>query len=222
MTWNLAVGTSGLAGGPARQAGHSRVTHPRGGCRGAYRGGCRRGAVEPGSNGAGYEEPGGRVDEAHARLVAVDLGVRTGIAVFDGGGRLVSVTSRNLGQRGRVRQLATALRRELDRVDVLVLEGDRSLAPGWRRAFEPRGTEVVLVEAEEWRRALLHPRERRDARTAKAAARDLAAVAVAELSTLAGSSLRHDAAEAVLIGVWGLRELGWVAAWPPGLDPRRR
>ena len=163
-----------------------------------------------------------RVTDRYARLVAVDLGVRTGVAVFGGEGRLVSVGSRNLGRRGQVRQLAAALRRELERVDALILEGDRTLAPGWQRAFEPRGTEVVLVEAERWRQALLHPRERRDARTAKAAARELAAVAVGELSDRPVSGLRHDAAEAVLIGVWGLRELGWIDAWPPGLDPRRR
>ena len=160
--------------------------------------------------------------DAHARLVAVDLGVRTGIAVFGGDGLLVSVGSRNLGRRGRVRPVATALRRELDRVDALVLEGDRSLAPAWQQVFGPRGTQVVLVEAERWRHELLHPRERRDARSAKAAARELAAVAVKELSGRAVTPLRHDAAEAVLIGVWGLRQLGWLDAWPPGLDLRRR
>ena len=160
--------------------------------------------------------------DVHARLVAVDLGVRTGIAVFGGDGRLVSVASRNLGRRGRVRQVATAMRRELDRVDALVLEGDRSLAPAWRQAFAPRGTQVVLVEAERWRQELLHPRERRDGRTAKAAARELADVAVRELSGRTVTPLRHDAAEAVLIGVWGLRQLGWLDAWPVGLDLRRR
>lgn len=142
--------------------------------------------------------------------------------MFAADGRLVSVTSRNLGRRGRVGAWATALRRELGRVDALVLEGDRSLVPAWRRTFEPRGTEVVLVEAERWRQALLHPRERRDARAAKSAARELAAVAVAQLSDLPASQLRHDAAEAVLIGLWGLKELGWIAAYPSGLDPRRR
>ena len=162
------------------------------------------------------------MSDPHARLVAVDLGVRTGIAVFGGDGRLVSVGSRNLGSRGRLRQVATALRRELERVDALVLEGDRSLAPAWRGVFEPRGTEVVLVEAERWRRALLHPRERRDARTAKASAQGLADIAVSALSAHPVGRLRHDAAEAVLIGVWGLRELGWIDAWPDGLDPRRR
>ncbi len=157
-----------------------------------------------------------------ARLVAVDLGVRTGVAVFGGDGRLVSVGSRNLGRRGQVRRAAIGLRREVGRVDALVLEGDRSLVPAWRHTFEPRGSEVVLVEAERWRRALLHPRERRDGRTAKAAARGLTAVAVAELADRNLPDLRHDAAEAVLIGLWGLRELGWIRSWPPGLDPHQR
>jgi hypothetical protein len=162
------------------------------------------------------------VPKDDARLLAVDLGVRTGFAAFDGTGRLLRVGSRNLGSRGRLRAAAAGFRRELGRVDVLVLEGDRTLAGAWEREFLPWGTEVVLVEAERWRRALLHPRERRDAATAKAAAGELARLAVDHLGGSRPPSLRHDAAEAVLIGVWGLRTSGWIAAWPPGLDPRRR
>ena len=168
--------------------------------------------------------PKGRdgVPDEDARLLAVDLGVRTGFAAFDAAGRLLRVGSRNLGSRGSVRATAAGLRRDLGRVDVLVLEGDRTLAGAWQREFGPRGTEVVLVEAEWWRRALLHPRERRDAASAKAAAGELARAAVVHLGGTAPPTLRHDAAEAVLIGVWGLRTLGWISAWPPGLDPRQR
>lgn len=164
----------------------------------------------------------GEHERGAARLVAVDLGLRTGVAVFDGHGALVSVTSRNLGTRTRLRAAATTVLRELGRVDVLVVEGDRTIAKAWVRPALARGAEVLEVTPERWRAALLHPRERRDGRSAKAAAVPLATTAVRELGGRAPTSLTHDAAEAVLVGVWGLTQVGWLGELPAGLDPRRR
>lgn len=158
----------------------------------------------------------------HRCLLAVDLGLSTGFAAFDDRGRLRRVGSQHLGRRGQVRGLAARLRRELGRVDALVLEGDRDLAAAWRRELEPRGAEVLHVTPEDWREALLHPRERRDGATAKQVARQLAGQAVKVLGGSSPPRLRHDAAEAVLIGVYGLVALGWVPALPAPLDPRRR
>jgi hypothetical protein len=165
---------------------------------------------------------GSATDPTAARLVAVDLGLRTGIAVFDGTGAVRSVTSRNLGRRSRLRGAARAVVGEQDRLDVLVVEGDRGLAAAWERQAAPRGARCLQVTPEVWRARLLHPRERRDGRAAKAAADPLARTAIATLGGQRVTSLRHDAAEAVLIGVWGLLEVGWLDTLPPALDPRRR
>jgi hypothetical protein len=158
-----------------------------------------------------------------ARLLAVDLGLRTGIAVYDGHGRLRRFGSRNFGSRTRLRGGADAVLREVGRVDVLVVEGDRALGRIWSDRAARRGATTTLeVAPERWRARLLHERERRSGPGAKAAADALARRAIELLGDRRPTSLRHDAAEAVLIGLWGCLEVGWLDALPPGLDPRSR
>jgi hypothetical protein len=159
---------------------------------------------------------------ARRRLVAVDLGLRTGIAVYEGEGRLTSYGSRNFGTRSRLRGGAEAILREFDGVDVLVVEGDRALGELWAARAARRGATTLTVTPERWRARLLHPRETRRARDAKAAADTLARRAIEVLGDRRPTSLRHDAAEAILIGLWGCLELGWLDGLPPELDPRRR
>jgi hypothetical protein len=161
-------------------------------------------------------------DRAAARLVAVDLGVRTGVAVYDGTGRLRSVSSRNFGSRRRLRDGAERVLREVGRVDVLVVEGDRDLGRLWATRAGRRGAQAIEVSPERWRATLLHPRERRSGTAAKAAAYPLARAVIAELGERQPTSLRHDAAEAVLVGLWGCLEVGWLERLPASLDPRRR
>jgi hypothetical protein len=161
-------------------------------------------------------------DVADGRLVAVDLGLRTGLAVFGPEGRLERHASRHFRNRSALRAGADALLREIDDLEVLVVEGDRTLAVAWERHVARRGARTLTVTPEVWRARLLHPRERRDTRTAKAAADTLARSAIEHLGDAAPTSLRHDAAEAVLIGLWGVLEVGWLSELPPALDPRRR
>lgn len=157
-----------------------------------------------------------------ARLVAVDLGLRTGVAVYDGDGRLRRYGSRNFGTRSRLRGGADAVLREVGRVDVLVVEGDRALAAVWMRAADRFGARALEVSPERWRAQLLHPRERRSGRDAKSAADALARRVIGTLGDRRPTSLRHDAAEAVLIGLWGCLEVGWMERLPAPLDPRQR
>jgi hypothetical protein len=157
-----------------------------------------------------------------ARLVAVDLGLRTGVAVYDGGARLLRYSSRNFGTRTRLRGGADAVLREVGRVDVLVVEGDRALGEVWAARARRRGATTLEVTPERWRSRLLHARERRSGQVAKAAADTLARRTIELLGDRRPTSLRHDAAEAVLIGLWGCLELGWLDELPPALDPRRR
>jgi hypothetical protein len=159
---------------------------------------------------------------AAARLVAVDLGLRTGIAVFDGEARLCSYGSRNFGSRTRLRAGADSVLREVGRVDVLVVEGDRALGAIWATRAARLGARTLEVAPEHWRERLLHVRERRNAREAKAAADVLARRTIEVLGVRRPTSLRHDAAEAVLIGLWGCLEIGWLEVLPPALDPRSR
>lgn len=170
----------------------------------------------------GVEDRPGGATAAGPRLLAVDLGLRTGVAVYGPSGRLERYGSRHLGDRARLRTAAGRILGEVDGLAVVVVEGDRGLATAWARHADRRGARTLLVAPETWRARLLHPRERRDAAGAKRAAGALARTAIAELGHRAPTSLRHDAAEAVLIGLWGVLELGWLEALPAALDPRRR
>ena len=71
---------------------------------------------------------------------------------------------------------------------------------------------VVDVSPETWRRELLLPKERKSGAAAKAAARLVARQVVLERGTAGQAHAGRfptDAAEAVLIGYYAVRKLGW-------------
>lgn len=154
-------------------------------------------------------------------LLAVDLGFRTGLACYGRDGRLRWYRSHNLGERRRLKRAAYRILGELPDLTWLIAEGDRGLLEIWAHEAQRRGVSVRHVPAETWRRVLLYQRGRRSGRVAKQHA-DRVARAVIEWSGAARpTSLRHDAAEAILIGLWGVLELGWVAALPDSVASAR-
>ena len=156
------------------------------------------------------------------RLLAVDLGQRTGLAVFDADAALLAYGTRRFGGRQQIKRGAARVVAERGPVAAVVVEGERQLAHWWTRAGERVGAQGRTVTPETWRGALLHPTERRDGPTAKAAADRLARTAVQVLGGPGVTSLRDDAAEAICIGLWALVELGWLQRLPPQLDRSRR
>jgi len=99
----------------------------------------------------------------------------------------------------------------------LVLEGGGRLAGTWEREAERRGIRMLRTSAEEWRAKLLLPRERRSGLRAKRFAGDLARQVIAWSGARRPTSLRHDAAEAILVGLWGVLAVGWLRAPPSEL-----
>ena len=78
-----------------------------------------------------------------------------------------------------------------------------------------------MVDAGTWRRALLLPREQRNGADAKAAADGLArAVIDWSGAPRPKGPLRHDAAEAVAVGLWGVLEAGWLDRVPEAVARR--
>src|SRR5438128_1588513 len=152
--------------------------------------------------------------EAQRGLLAVDLGLRTGLALYGRYGRLRWYRSHHFGDASALRRAVPAL---LDGVSHLVIEGGGALAAPWSDAAAARGIDVRWVTAETWRTAFLYPREQRSALTAKRNADELARRVIAWSDTKRPTSLRHDTAEAILIGLWGVLDLGWLADLPPGL-----
>lgn len=152
-----------------------------------------------------------------AELLALDLGLRAGIAVYGDDGRLRAYRSTNFGSMSRLKR---AIPQVLDRVyglSWMVAEGDRRLFEIWQREAERRGAETRWVQTLAWRNRMLFQREHRDRRTAKESATVLAREVIAWSGAPRPTSLRHDAAEAILIGLWGVLETGWLAELPAEL-----
>ena len=153
----------------------------------------------------------------NATLLAIDLGVRAGFALYGQDGRLRWYRSRNFGSRARLKQAAFEILRDLDGLACIVLEGDRTLGAIWERAAKRVNVNVRYVPAEVWRERLLYSREQRSGSDAKRHAGRLARAVIDWSGAPKATSLRHDAAEAILIGLWGVLERGWLPSVPSEL-----
>ncbi len=151
-----------------------------------------------------------------AALLAVDLGLRTGLAFYGRHGRLLAYRSQNFGARARLRRGAASLLNEHASLERLVLEGGGDLALVWQQEAERHGLTVRVVDAPTWRRTLLLAREQRSGARAKEAADGLARAVIAWSGAAKPKGpLRHDTAEAIGAGLWGVLDAGWLSAPPP-------
>ena len=150
-------------------------------------------------------------------LLAVDLGLRTGLALYGADGRLIWYRSQHFGSTAKLRRGAYGVLNAIEGIGHLVLEGGGALADLWAKEGHRRGLHVQVVDAETWRSVLLYPRERRSGSEAKAAADTLARRVIEWSGAARPTSLRHDAAEAILIGLWGTVAVGWLADVPHAL-----
>ena len=149
-----------------------------------------------------------------ASLLAVDLGVRTGLAAYGDDGHLRWYRSQNFGSAARLKRAIPALLDAEPDLTRLVLEGGGPLERLWRAEGEARGLVVQQVSAEEWRALFLLPREQRTGVDAKRTAALLARRVIDWSGARRPTSLRHDAAEAILVGLWGVLSAGWLRALP--------
>jgi len=150
-------------------------------------------------------------------LLAVDLGLRTGLALYGRDGRLVWHRSHNFGSQARLRRGAHGLLHELPALELLVLEGGGSIAALWAREGQKRGLPVQTISAETWRELFLLPREQTSGARAKRFAGDMARKVISWSGLPGPTALRHDAAEAVMAGLWGVQNVGWLPSLPPEL-----
>ncbi len=164
--------------------------------------------MHPAFRNSGDQDPPDAPGHPAERVLAVDLGLRTGLACFDGAGRLVWYRSQNYGSRTRLKRAAYSLLSEMVRdgapVTRLVIEGGGDLAPPWIHEAERRGIPVTQIQAETWRRALLYDRQQRSGPDAKRHADERARDIIHAAGLPRPTSLRHDAAEAILIGYWAV------------------
>lgn len=154
-----------------------------------------------------------------ATLLAVDLGLRTGLALYGQDGRLQWYRSHNFGTPARLRRAVRGLLDEQPELAWLVLEGGGHLAEIWKREAERRHIWVRQISAEVWRRLFLLPRQQRSGSHAKASAGEMAKRVIAWSDARRPTSLRDDAAEAILIGLWGTLDVGWLTQVPAAVRP---
>lgn len=147
-------------------------------------------------------------------LLAVDLGLRTGLALFGGDGRLRWYRSQNFGSAPRLRRAVHGIFVDHPEVEVVVLEGGGPLADIWEKEAAKRGVRSLRIGAEAWRQELLIPREQRTGVIAKHSADGVARRVIEWSGAARPTSLRHDAAEAILVGLWGVLRLGWLDGLP--------
>jgi hypothetical protein len=147
-------------------------------------------------------------------LLAVDLGLKTGLALFGDSGKLVWYRSHNFGTTERLKRAVHGILNGIPGLTALVIEGGGNLAVVWEKAAMQSGIAVCRVDAATWRQVFLFPREQRTGVDAKRHAIDMARRIIGWSGAVRPTSLRHDAAEAILIGLWGVVHFGWLPEFP--------
>ncbi|HZE99102.1 MAG TPA: hypothetical protein VE981_19005 [Planctomycetota bacterium] len=139
------------------------------------------------------------------RLLAIDLGLRCGWAAFDGSSRLLGYGSRHFGNRTALRKAIPQILDGYPQLARLVVEGGGELYLPWGKEAARRGIAILQVMSQEWRADLLKPSQRQSGVDAKEAADKVARDVIAKSGAKRPTSLRHDAAEAILVGLWASR-----------------
>ena len=114
----------------------------------------------------------------------------------------------------RLKRGAYAVLNDIPDLDWMILEGGGDIAEVWEKEAEKRRVAVRRIGAEQWRERLLYMREQRTGKLAKRNAGDLARRVIEWSGAPRPTSLRHDAAEAILIGLWGVLYVEWLDALP--------
>lgn len=129
-------------------------------------------------------------------------------------GKLLWYRSTNFGSKARLRKGASAVLDKAGPTKRLVIEGGGDLSLPWIHEAERRGIKVRMIQAHVWRNELLHSRQQRSGLDAKKHADALARRIISWSGTRKPTSLRHDAAEAICVGMWGVIDLGWLKRLP--------
>ena len=145
-------------------------------------------------------------------LLAVDLGLRCGLAAFSRDTTLLWYGSTHFPNRASKKRGLYSILQKLPSLETLVTEGDRELGEMWWKQAKKRGAvRHDHCGAETWRTWWMPPKSRRSGASAKRSAVAWASGLIPLLGAQAPKTpLRHDTAEAILLGLWGLEQRGWL------------
>lgn len=147
-------------------------------------------------------------------LLAVDAGVRTGLALFDNSGRLHWYRSHNMGSVASLKKAAFRLAGTIPGLKYIGLEGGGQIALLWKKVADRQGIQFMVTDAVRWRQDLLYAREQRSGEVAKARAINMAIKFLKQNGTPPAQIPTDDAAEAILTGIWCCYKLGWLKQLP--------
>lgn len=156
------------------------------------------------------------------RLLAVDLGLRCGLACYTQQGQLAWYRSTHFPSPRALRQAVYKLLRH-NGISHLVLEGGGQLVCPWQKAAWQLDIALTCLDAGQWRQQLLRPQMQTSQQQAKSAAQKLALQVIPWAQGPAPrTTLRHDSAEAILVGLYMLWRWGWIAQLPPCCHPGQK
>jgi hypothetical protein len=160
-------------------------------------------------------------DNGNHLLMAVDLGLKSGVSLFNSNGQLIRY-EQFLFDRGTLEETIPRMIQEWESeagedwsVTHLAIEGgDTALLNMWERATPNLST--LRVRPEEWRAEMLTKKESQDGASAKAASRLIARQVVEDFGIMDQheGKFHTDVAEAVLLGMHVARRLGWIEREP--------
>jgi hypothetical protein len=159
--------------------------------------------MEPQDEAANFQDISGQV-------MSVDLGVKTGMAVFSAEGRLLWFGSRNYGSKNSLRSDLPRLLQQYAPLRMLVLEGGGALEEIWLREASYRHIPVTSFHAGHWRELFFGSESLMHTGRAKEKAVELARSVIVSMGEHRSTVPVHHAAEAILAGLCYLYEEGKV------------
>ncbi len=130
--------------------------------------------------------------------------------MFNSNADLLWYKSQNFGNKARLRKAIPWILKQEDEIDYIVIEGGGPLRKLWDTQLEKRNINIMHIMAEDWRRELLFNREQRKGKKAKKFAIQFAENFLMKIGSKKTSELNVNAAEAILIGIWAMKKLGWI------------
>lgn len=151
-------------------------------------------------------------------ILAVDAGVRTGMALFDTKGTLIWYGSHNYGKRQSLKKAVSDVLKK-HQVRWLILEGGGDIVDIWEGQAKKMGIAFLHLHAMEWRSAVLHGKDW-ETNFAKEQAIKWARKIIGYCGGRQQKTIRHDAAEAIICGFYMLIKEGIIQPPPGNIFPR--
>ena len=147
-------------------------------------------------------------------LLAVDAGIKTGLALYDHHVNLCWYRSHNMGSLTSLKRASYNILRSTQNLAYLVIEGGGPITEAWIKEAKKLNITVIQTDAGKWRPNLLYNREQRSGIKAKQTAIIMAQRIISQSCSKSKNTPTHDAAEAILIGLWGCMQTGWLQKLP--------